>query len=76
MTATTELPGHLLSRTGFQGADRRTKVRNRTFKFGIITCDLNRRILSVIKNISPTGALIEPDNTLEISDAFPLAFRI
>jgi hypothetical protein len=56
-------------------ADRRTKARNRTFKFGIVTCDPDRRILSVVKNISPTGALIEVDNALDIPDEFTLAIE-
>ncbi len=75
MTATTALPGHFLSRTGFLRADRRTNSRHRTFKFGIVSCDPNRRILSVIKNISPTGALIEVDNALDIPDEFTLAIE-
>jgi len=68
-----ELPGHFINRRGFAQADRRTKRRNQTFKFGTITCDPDRRILSVVKNISPTGALLEVDNTLEIPDQFTLA---
>jgi hypothetical protein len=39
---------------------------------GIITCGADRRILSVVKNISPTGALIEVANALEIPDEFNL----
>jgi PilZ domain-containing protein len=73
MTFSGELPGHFINRRGFVQADRRTKQRNPTFKFGIITCEPGRRILSVVKNISPTGALLELDNTLEIPDQFTLA---
>jgi hypothetical protein len=75
MTDTSELPGHFVSRSGFLRADRRTKQRNPTFKFGIITCGPDRRILSVVKNISPTGALIEVDNPLEIPDEFTLTIE-
>ena len=75
MTDASELPGHFVSRSGFLRADRRTKQRTRTFKFGIITYDPDRRILSVVKNISPTGALIEVDNSLEIPDEFTLAIE-
>jgi hypothetical protein len=75
MTASTELPGHFVNRSGFLQADRRAKHRKQTFKFGIITCGANRRILSVVKNISETGALIEVDNALEIPDEFTLAIE-
>src|SRR6266702_5881882 len=74
MTANTELPGHFLSRTGFLTADRRTKQRNPTFKFGVITFGSDRR-LCVVKNISPTGAMIELENTIEIPDEFTLAIE-
>jgi len=73
MTVDNELPGYFLSRSGFARVDRRTTPRNRTFKFGVITYDPDCRILSVVKNISPTGALIEVDNSLEIPDEFTLA---
>jgi hypothetical protein len=73
MTFSSELPGHFVNRRGFVQADQRTKRRNQTFKFGIITCEPDRRILSVVKNISPIGALLELDNTLEIPDQFMLA---
>jgi hypothetical protein len=72
MTFSGELPGHFVNRRGFVKVDRRTKRRNQTFKFGIISCDPGRRILSVVKNISPTGAMLEVDNTLEIPDQFTL----
>jgi hypothetical protein len=49
--------------------------RDQTFRFGIITCDPNRRILSVVKNILATGALIEVDNAIEIPDEFTLAIE-
>jgi PilZ domain len=75
MIDSSELPGHFVSRNGFVRADRRTKQRNQTFKFGIIACGPDRRILSVVKNISPTGALIEVDNPLEIPDEFALAIE-
>jgi hypothetical protein len=75
MTATTELPGHFVNRSGFLQADQRSKHRKQTFKFGIITCVANRRVLSVVKNISPTGALIEVDNALEIPDEFTLTIE-
>jgi PilZ domain len=74
MTTNIELPGHFLSRSGFLKADRRTKRRNQTFKFGVITFGSDRR-LCVVKNISPTGALIEVDNAIEISDEFTLAIE-
>jgi hypothetical protein len=69
-----ELPGHFLNRSGFLRADRRTKQRNQTFKFGVITFGSDRR-LCVVKNISPTGAMIELENTLEIPDEFTLAIE-
>jgi PilZ domain-containing protein len=72
MTFSNELPGHFVNRRGFVETDRRTKQRNQTFKFGVITCEPDRRILSVVKNISPTGALLELDNALEIPDQFTL----
>lgn len=75
MTASTELPGYFVNRSGFLQADRRGKHRKQTFKFGIITCSANRRILSVVKNISETGALVEVDNALEIPDEFTLAIE-
>jgi hypothetical protein len=75
MTASTELPGYFVNRSGFLQADQRAKHRKQTFKFGIITCGANRRILSVIKNISETGALVEVDNALEIPDEFTLAIE-
>jgi PilZ domain len=74
MTANIELPGHFLSRGGFLRADRRTKQRNPTFKFGVMTFGPDRR-LCVVKNISPTGAMIELENTLEIPDEFTLAIE-
>ena len=73
--APTELPGHFVNRLGFLEADRRTKQRNPTFKIGVITCDPDRRLLSVVKNISPTGALLEVENALEIPDQFTLAIE-
>jgi hypothetical protein len=75
MTASSELPGHFVNNRGFVRVDRRTKQRNQLFKFGIITCEPDRRILSVVKNISPTGALLEVDNTLEIPEQFTLAIE-
>ena len=75
MSGGSELPGHFVSRTGFIRVDQRAKQRDPTFKFAIITCGPNRRILSVVKNISPTGALIEVDNALEIPDEFTLAIE-
>jgi len=75
MTANTELPGHFVNRSGFLRVDQRSKLRKQTFKFGIIMCGADRRILSVVKNISPTGALIEVDNALEIPDEFTLAIE-
>jgi hypothetical protein len=75
MSANTELPGHFINRRGFINVDRRTKQRNPTFKFGVISCDPDRRILSVVKNISPTGALVELDNAVEIPDEFTLAIE-
>jgi hypothetical protein len=74
MTTNIELPGHFLSRSGFLRADRRTKQRNQTFKFGMITFGSDRR-LCVVKNISPTGAMIELENTLEIPEEFTLAIE-
>ena len=73
--ASMELPGLFVNRRGFLEADRRAKQRNPTFKIGVISCDLDRRILSVVKNISPTGALIEVENALEIPDQFMLAIE-
>jgi hypothetical protein len=72
MTISSDLPGHFINRRGFVKADRRTKQRNPAFKFGIITCEPDRRILSIVKNISPTGALLEVENALEIPDQFTL----
>jgi hypothetical protein len=68
-------PPHFVNRSGFLQADQRSKHRKQTFKFGIITCGANRRILSVVKNISMTGALIEVDNALEIPDEFTLTIE-
>lgn len=75
MTVSSQLPGHFLNSRGFVEADRRTKPRNGTFKIGIIACDPERRVLSVVKNISSTGALLELDNALEIPDQFTLAIE-
>lgn len=75
MTANTGLPGHFINGRGFISVDRRTKQRNPTFKFGVISCDPDRRILSIVKNISPTGALVELDNAVEIPDEFTLAIE-
>jgi len=72
MTVSTGPPGHFLNRRGFVKADRRTKQRNPAFKFGVITCEPDRRILSIVKNISSTGALLEVENALEIPDHFTL----
>lgn len=72
MTVSSDLPGHFINRRGFVKADRRTKQRNPAFKFGIITWEPDRRILSIVKNISPTGALLEAENALEIPDQFTL----
>jgi len=72
MAISVGLPGHFLNRRGFVKVDRRTKQRSPAFKFGIITCEPDRRIVSVVKNISPTGALLEVENTLEIPDQFTL----
>ena len=75
MTASTELPGHFVDRSGFLRPDQRSEHRKQTFKFGIVTCGANRRILSVVTNISPTGALIEVENALEIPDEFTLTIE-
>jgi hypothetical protein len=75
ISASTESPGHFLNRRGFVKVDRRTKQRNPTFKSGVISCDPDRRILSLVKNLSPTGATIEVDNTLEIPAEFTLAIE-
>lgn len=75
MTTSTELPGHFINRRGFIDVDRRNKQRNPTFKFGVISCDPDRRILCVVKNISPTGALVELDNAVENPDEFTLAIE-
>jgi hypothetical protein len=74
MTTNIELPGHFLNHSGFLRADQRTKQRNLTFKFGVITFGSDRR-LCVVKNISPTGAMIELENTTEIPDEFTLAIE-
>jgi PilZ domain len=74
MTTSTELPGHFVSRSGFLRIDQRTKQRYQTFKIGVITSGSDRR-LCVVKNISPTGAMIEVENTLEIPDEFTLAIE-
>jgi hypothetical protein len=71
MSASGDLPGGFVNRAGFISVDQGAKQHTRTFRLGIITCDPNRRILSAVKNISPTGALIEVDNALEI----PLAIE-
>jgi PilZ domain len=75
MTISGQLPGHFLNSRGFVEIDRRTKPRSDTFKIGVIVCDPEHRVLSVVKNISPTGALLELDNTLEIPDQFTLAIE-
>lgn len=75
MTVSFELPGRFVERRGFVRVDQQTKQLESAFRFGIITCDPSRRILSVVKNISPTGALIEVDNALEIPDQFRLAIE-
>jgi hypothetical protein len=75
MTTEAELPGHFISRSGFIRVDRRTTPRKPIFKFGIITCGADRRILSVVKNISPNGAMLEVDNVVEIPDQFTLAIE-
>lgn len=72
MTVNTGLPGHFLNRRGFVKVDRRTKQRNPAFKFGLITCEPDRRVMSIVKNISATGALLELENALEIPDQFTL----
>jgi hypothetical protein len=74
MTTNIELPGHFLNHSGFLRADQRTKQRSPTFKFGVITFGSDRR-LCVVKNISPTGAMIELENTIEIPDEFTLAIE-
>src|SRR5216684_1694574 len=74
MTTHVELHGHFLNRRGFLSADRRTKQRSPKFKFGMITFGSDRR-LCVVKNISPTGVMIELENTLEIPDEFTLAIE-
>lgn len=66
MTIETELPGHFVNRSGVIRLDGSTKQLNPIYKFGIITCDPYRRILSVVRNLSPTGALLEVDNDVEI----------
>src|SRR5262249_27764348 len=73
MTVNTGLPGHFVNRRGFVKVDRRAKQRNPAFKFGLITCEPDRRIMSIVKNISATGALLEVENALEIPDHFTLA---
>jgi hypothetical protein len=75
MTVSSQLPGHFLNSRGFVEADRRTKPRSDTFKIGIIVCGPERRVLSVVKNTSSTGALLELDNALEIPDQFTLAIE-
>jgi hypothetical protein len=44
-----------------------------SFKFRIIRCDPT--LLSVVRNISPTGALLEVNDPLEIPDQFTLAIE-
>jgi PilZ domain-containing protein len=73
MTVNSQLRGHFLNSRGFVEVDRRHKPRSETFKIGIIASDPERRILSVVKNISSTGALLELDNALEVPDQFTLA---
>jgi hypothetical protein len=75
MTVSNQLPGHFLNSRGFVEVDRRNKPRSDTFKIGIIACDTERRTLSVVKNISSTGALLELDNALEIPEQFTLAIE-
>jgi hypothetical protein len=75
MTVSSQLPGHFLNSRGFVEVDRRTKPRSDTFKIAVIACDPERRVLSVVKNISPTGALLELDNALEVPDQFTLAIE-
>jgi hypothetical protein len=65
----------LVNPSGGVGADQGANPRGPGFKLGIITCEPNRRILSVVKNISPSGALIEVDNAPEIPDQFTLAIE-
>jgi hypothetical protein len=72
MGISTEIPGYFLSGSGFLRADRRVNPRNQVFKFGVIQCGSDRRMLSVVKDISLTGARIEVENTLEIPDEFTL----
>jgi hypothetical protein len=57
MSGNREIPGSFFGRSGFMSVDQETKQRDPSFKFGIITCDPN--LLSVVRNISPTGALLE-----------------
>jgi hypothetical protein len=75
MMTANELPGHFVNSSGFLRADQRSQPRKPTFKFGIITCGADRRILCVVKNISPTGALIEVGNAVEIPYEFTLAIE-
>jgi hypothetical protein len=75
MTVSFELPGRFVERRGFVRVDHQTKQLESAFRFGIITCDPNRRILSVVKHISPTGALIEVDNAVDIPGQFTLAIE-
>jgi hypothetical protein len=72
MGISTEIPGYFLSGSGFLRVDRRVKPRSQVFKFGVIQCGSDRRILCVVKNISLTGAMIDVKNTLEIPDDFTL----
>ncbi len=73
MSGNREIPGSFFGRSGFMSVDQETKQRDPSFKFGIITCDPD--LLSVVTNISPTGALLEVNDPLETPDQFTLAIE-
>ena len=75
MTANTELPGHFVNRSGFLRSRSAKQAPQADIQIWDHLCGADRRILSVVKNISPTGALIEVDNALEIPDEFTLAIE-
>jgi PilZ domain-containing protein len=55
--------------------ENRTTTRRRVFKAGTIAFGRGGSIPSIIWNLSPTGAMLEVDNVIDIPDKFTLVIE-
>ena len=53
-------------------SEKRTSIRRRVLKVGMIAVGNGDRLEGVIKNLSPTGALLHVKNSISFPDEFTL----